>query len=127
LPRDGTFTAGPGYILTKENAVDSNHYRVGVDFVLTDDSGCRSVEGPRKEGLGAVAADAKHVYWSGYRTSGSDATFEQTLNRVVLDTGAVARLNAPGLTPDSNLRFVAQDDTHLFVWSQGALLSLRKP
>ena len=95
--------------------------------MLTDDAGCRAVRGPRGEGLVAVALDAKYAYWSGYRASEADATLRQTLNRVSVETGAVERLNAPGVTPESSLRFVAQDDTHLFLWNSGALLSLRKP
>jgi hypothetical protein len=117
---------GPGYVVTAESAIDSGYHNLGLDFVVTDDSGCRTLQGPRGEQLGAVALDAEHAYWTGYRTSGSDATFEQTLNRVALDTGAVARLRASGLA-DRYLRFLTQDDTHLFLSSNGALLSLRKP
>lgn len=127
LPWEISFSAGPDYLLTAEYAVDSDKYRVGLDFLLTDDAGCRAVRGPRGEGLVAVALDAKYAYWSGYRASEADATLRQTLNRVSVETGAVERLNAPGVTPESSLRFVAQDDTHLFLWNNGALLSLRKP
>jgi uncharacterized protein YcfL len=117
---------GPGYVVTAKSAIDSGYHNLGLDFVVTDDSGCRSVQGPRGEQLGAVALDAKYAYWAGYRASASGATFEQTLNRVALDTGAVARLLASGLS-DRYLQFSAQDDTHLFLSSNGALLSLRKP
>ena len=118
---------GPGYMLREASAIDPGRHYVGLDFELTDDSGCRSVQGPRGEQLGAVALDAKHAYRSGYRTSGSDGIPQQTLHRVALETGAVERLNAPSLTSDQKLRFVAQDDTRLLLWSNGALLSLRKP
>jgi hypothetical protein len=112
----GVSLIGPGYTVTTEGVRDSGYHYLGLDFVRTDDSGCRSVQGPRGEVLGAVALDARHAYWFGYRTSESDATLsDQTLHRVDLETGAVARLNAPSLTPDDSLRFVAQDDTHLFL------------
>jgi hypothetical protein len=127
FPPDLSFSAGPGYIVTTVLARDSGYYTIGLDFVRTDDSGCRSLQGPRGEHLGSVALDAKYAYWSGYRTSGSDAAIsDNTLSRVDLETGAVARLNMPRVTP-GYLRFVAQDETHLFLWSNGALLSVRKP
>jgi hypothetical protein len=78
--------------------------------------------------LEGVSVDAKYAYWTGYHLSAYDSTIrESTLHRVDLETGAVARLNLPGVAPDSSLRLLAQDDTRLFLWSNGALLSLRKP
>jgi len=128
LPWEIFFSPGPDYLLTAEYAIDSDNYRVGLDFLLTDDAGCRAVRGPRDGGLASVALDAKYAYWSGYRLSELDpTTLDQTLNRVSVETGAVERLNAPGVTLNNAVSFVAQDDTHLVLWSSGALLSLRKP
>ena len=128
VPSNSSFTAGPGYIVTLKAARDSGYYNVGLDFVRTDDAGCRSVQGPRGEVLGDVALDARYAYWSGYRTSASDAaSSESSLSRVDLETGAVARLNLPNVTLHPYHRLVGQDDTRLFLWNDGALLSIRKP
>ncbi|HEU4579801.1 MAG TPA: hypothetical protein VFS67_16190 [Polyangiaceae bacterium] len=128
FPTDVSFSAGPGYILTLQRARDSGYHDIGLNFVRTDDSGCRSVPGPRGEILGALALDTTHAYWSGYRQSSSDAALrDNTLHHVDLETGAVARLNLPGIMPDYYRSFLAQDDTRLFLWSDGALLSVRKP
>jgi hypothetical protein len=128
FPTDVSFSAGPGYILTLQRARDAGYHDIGLNFVRTDDSGCRSVPGPRGEALADVALDATHAYWIGTRTAGSNAAIGQnTLNRVDLETGAVARLNLPGIMPDYYRSFLAQDDTRLFLSSDGALLSVRKP
>lgn len=122
------FSAGPGFVLTTKGVRDSGYNYLGIDFVRTDDSGCRSIQGPRGETLRTVALDEKYAYWSGYRPSESNAELsDYSLHRVDLETGAVAHLNVHGITPDSPIRFVAQDDTHLFLWNSDALLSLRKP
>jgi hypothetical protein len=129
VPDVHSFFVGPGYIMTEENVVLSGYRQVAKDFVVNDDSGCRSVQGPQRgDSVVGTALDVNHAYWSRGNAPGLEPTFGAfELTRIDLETGALLRLNTPGLTPSYYLRIVGQDDTRLFLVSGDTLASLRKP
>jgi hypothetical protein len=127
VPGAYSFSVGPGYIMTEETVVQPG-YEYSKDFVVRDDSGCRSVQGSRSDSVVSTALDVNYAYWSRGTAPGLEPRADVVeLTRIDLETGALARLNTPGLQESSYLRIVGQDDTRLFVRSGDMLASLRKP
>jgi hypothetical protein len=128
VPDDYSFGVGPGYIMSEEYVV-SPDYHYQRDFVVRDDSGCRSVQGPRGDAVLGTALDATYAYWTGGNGSWVDATAPDAieLTRIDLQSGALTRLNTPGFTPSAYMYLVGHDETRLFLYSDGALASVRKP
>jgi hypothetical protein len=128
VPNDYTFSAGPGYIMTEEDVLLPGYHYGGKDFVVSDDTGCRSVRGPRAASVQGTALDAEHVYWSGGTPSGFEPRpGDVQLTRVDVESGAVTRLNTPGFTPSSYMSIANHDDTRVFLFNNDTLVSVRKP
>lgn len=128
VPEYFFFAAGPGYILTQEDVFLPNRYYDGKDLVLRDEAGCRYVPGSRGGAVNAPALDVKFAYWTGGAAGQLAPSGDGIgLTRLDVQSGALTRLNALGLTSASNWQIVGHDDSRLFLYDGDSLVSLQKP
>jgi hypothetical protein len=125
------YAAGAGQILTQElvfTAGDRGAQFEGFDLVLQSDSGCRSIQGPRDVSAQDMAIDGDHAYWTGQTSRRfAPAADNITLTHVDLKSGSLLQFNLLGFTPSDKLSIVGQDDSRLYLYDSGTLLSLQKP
>jgi hypothetical protein len=126
---DYFFSVGPGYILSREDRILPDYHYVGNDFVVHADSGCFTVPSPRAGTLDSMALDAQSAYWYGYPQASDSSLPSGTLNlsRINIESGLQTHLNTPGFTPAPDVRILGQDETRVFLRSQGTLVAVQKP
>jgi hypothetical protein len=126
---DSFFAVGPHSILSREDRILPGYYYVGKDFVLSDDAGCRAFPGAGRGYVLDAALDTRYAYWYGARQPSQSTLPLEVLGlvRVDVESGASNRLNTPGFTPGPDVRILAQDDTRLFLGSNGTVVVVQKP
>jgi hypothetical protein len=129
MPDDAFFAVGPGYVVSKKDRVLPGYFYAGKEFVLLDGSGCRFVSGQdTAPGLVAptVTVDSRFLYWVQFDASASASEPGPVhLMRADVESGALTRMNVPGVTPGLDL-IVGQDATRIFLRSQGTLVAVQK-
>jgi hypothetical protein len=125
---DLDFSVGPDYLMTRGAS------RAGRSVVKTLDvqdgsSNCTVVPRSAPLNSSAVALAPRHIYYVTLRNRvpADDLTAYGEIVQLELDTGALTRLNMPGIILDVAVALVAQDAESLYVLNGNTLLAVRKP
>jgi hypothetical protein len=118
------FSVGPGYVLTREapNAINT------VD-VQDGSSACTQLPRSAPLNSSAVALAPRHIYYLTLKDGGSGnyLTASGELVQLELETGALTRMNMPGITLQNDLAILGQDAESLYVQNGDTLLAVQKP
>jgi hypothetical protein len=121
------FSIGPDYFLSKDSLLVTARF-----FVQDEGASCARLL-PRIHPFASYgeALDAQYVYYYAspvYSTSTTDdGTLSGDLVRADVTSGALARLNTPGITLQTNVAILGHDSESLYVENGDTLLAIQKP
>jgi hypothetical protein len=125
------FSVGPGYFLSEDLLLVTTRL-----FLQDEGSSCaRLLPSIRPFTSYGAALDPQHVYYSAtpvygsadYTTSTDYSTLTAELVRADVTSGALARLNTPGITLKPNVAILGHDSESLYIENGDTLLAIQKP
>jgi hypothetical protein len=122
------FSVGPDYVMTR-GASRTGETVLNTLGVQNGSSNCTVVPRSAPVNYEAPALAPQHVYYFtlNNRAPGDYVTAYAELVQLELTTGALTRLNMPGVTVGEGVAIVAQDAERLYVLNDDTLLAVRKP
>jgi hypothetical protein len=123
------FSVGPDYVITRGWAGPTGPTVINTVDVRDGSSSCIQLPSSAPMNSHAVALAPLHIYYVTLRNRlpETDLMAYGELVQLELDTGALTRLNMPGITLQHNVDIVGQDAERLYVQNGDTLLAVRKP
>lgn len=132
---DNEFEVGPGYVLWRhEQTVTQPELLLDQNFMIwREGSGCvQALPGTGESISYSTARDAHHVYWHGFNalgsvsdsSDGSSPLQEMSLLRLDLQSGAIARLEAPGFHSFVGDQILGSDAQYLYLATADGLVAI---